>query len=145
MQEKIKKTLYIPPWIGQLLDTEGERYDGPGVVAAAAIYGFCALDHDAQIAALAAFREREIKEVYAQNNDEAAAVALFEEVAALIKSDKSGARILSQAAGDALRVLFEDLGPDYIAKIQADEVVSGAEADATSQQQKRGPGSSKSA
>lgn len=41
MKNKTKKNLYLPNWIIQILDAEGKRYDGPGVVAAAAVYFFC--------------------------------------------------------------------------------------------------------
>ncbi|HUS74330.1 MAG TPA: hypothetical protein VMY06_14825 [Sedimentisphaerales bacterium] len=34
MLKKVRKTLYLPAFVAQLLDKEGEIYDGPGVVAA---------------------------------------------------------------------------------------------------------------
>jgi len=33
MNVKIKNTLYIPDWIAEILDAEGEKYEGPGTVA----------------------------------------------------------------------------------------------------------------
>lgn len=145
MQEKIKKTLYIPPWTGRLLDDEGERYDGPGVVAAAAIYNFCTLDHDAQIAALEAFRSQEIKLVYAEGEGHASGAALFDEVAEAVRRDKRGTRILIGPESEALGKLIAELGPEYIAKVQADVIVSGAEAAAKAPRRKKPPGASKSA
>jgi hypothetical protein len=64
MTEKIRKTVYVPDWIGELLDTEGGCYDGPGVVVSAAIYEFCCLTKKGKIEALNAFRQAEISRAY---------------------------------------------------------------------------------
>ena len=44
MNEKIRKTLYVPIWIGEMLDADGELYGGPGVIVSAAILKFYNLD-----------------------------------------------------------------------------------------------------
>jgi len=64
MNVKIKKTLYIPDWIAELLDAEGEKYEGPGTVASAAIMFFCQLKEKDKIKALKAYKEREIQRAY---------------------------------------------------------------------------------
>jgi len=40
MRKKYKKNLFLPAWLIDILDSEGELYDGPGTVAAASIYHF---------------------------------------------------------------------------------------------------------
>lgn len=67
VNEKIRKTLYLPNWIAELLDSEGERGNGPGVIAAAAISLFCRLSDKDKIAALKTYQEEEIEKSYAPN------------------------------------------------------------------------------
>jgi hypothetical protein len=64
MTEKIRKTLYLPDWVCEILDREGEAYDGPGVVAAAAITAFCEMQPDSKVEKLERYRSREIKAAY---------------------------------------------------------------------------------
>ncbi len=64
MAEKIRKTIYVPEWIATFLDDEGKKYDGPGVVFAAAIYSFKKLSKSQKIKALQEYREREISRAY---------------------------------------------------------------------------------
>jgi len=45
MPEKVRKTLYLPDWVVEYLDAEGNISDGPGLIAAAAIYHFCIKSH----------------------------------------------------------------------------------------------------
>ena len=65
MTEKIRKTIYIPAWIAEKLDAEGDRYDGPGVVVAASIQAFCSLPEPQKIKAIQEFRniENDAKEI----------------------------------------------------------------------------------
>ena len=60
MTEKIRKTLYLPDWIVEKLDSEGEKYDGPGVFAAAAIWMFCKLPDNEKVKCYEDFRKKEI-------------------------------------------------------------------------------------
>lgn len=144
--EKINKNLYLPTWICEMLDIEGDRYDGPGVVAAASINAFCSLDQDAQIEALEAFRGREIKEAYSQDiGEERAAEMLFNELGEMVKKTESGVKFFSPMASIALGQLLADLGPEYIADCQAAADVAAAEAGAKVQRRKKRPGPSKSA
>lgn len=46
MTKKIKKTLYLPEWLVEILDREAELYDGSGTVASTAIYALCELPVD---------------------------------------------------------------------------------------------------
>ena len=41
MGKKTNKTLYLPDWVIELVDKEGEKFGGPGAVAAASIFDFC--------------------------------------------------------------------------------------------------------
>lgn len=65
MGKKIRKTLYIPDWIANTLDEEGEKHDGPGVVVSAAIYAFCRLSPDRRISAIQEYRNEEVVKDYA--------------------------------------------------------------------------------
>lgn len=65
--EKIRKTLYLPEWLEQILTSEGDKYDGPGVVAAAAINGFNELNDENKKLMLKRFRDKEIEIAYAPN------------------------------------------------------------------------------
>lgn len=53
--KKINKNLFLPEWLIPLLDMEGERFGGPGIVASAAIYHLLALPVKDRIAAVDAF------------------------------------------------------------------------------------------
>jgi hypothetical protein len=64
MSEKIKKTLYMPDWTVELLDKEGEKYDGPGVVVSAAILAFCTKPEDERVKILKEYRAEEIVHAY---------------------------------------------------------------------------------
>jgi len=62
MNEKIRKTLYVPIWIGEMLDADGELYGGPGVIVSAAILKFYNLDGKQKKEVLREYRNREITE-----------------------------------------------------------------------------------
>lgn len=64
MTEKIRKTIYIPAWIAEELDAEGDRYDGPGVVVAASIQAFCNLSEQQKIKAIQDYRNVEVEKAY---------------------------------------------------------------------------------
>jgi hypothetical protein len=66
VNEKIRKTLYLPKWIADFLDSEGQKYDGPGIVAASALLAFSKLPSKDKIGALKSFREAEIEKVYGE-------------------------------------------------------------------------------
>lgn len=68
--EKLNKNLFLPNFVCEELDTEGENYGGPGAVAAAAIYHFCHSDNSQKGMIMLAFREREIRTAYADEVDE---------------------------------------------------------------------------
>ena len=71
MNKKIRKTLYLPEWLADILDSEGEAYDGPGVVAAASIHSFSKMDKKNKISTLRNFRSKEIEIAYGSDlNDE---------------------------------------------------------------------------
>lgn len=67
MSKKVRKTLYLPEWITEVLDNEGEKYDGPGVVAAAAINAFDEMDKKNKKSKLKSFRDKEIEIAYGSN------------------------------------------------------------------------------
>jgi len=67
MSKKIRKTLYLPEWLADILDLEGEAYDGPGVVASASIQSFSEMDKKNKIATLKNFRSKEIEIAYKQD------------------------------------------------------------------------------
>ena len=69
MAEKIKKSLYVPDWIVEVLDREGENYDGPGVVAATSIHSFCSMPEKAKKEALKKYRAKECKSKHTLNKD----------------------------------------------------------------------------
>ncbi len=48
MGKKTNKTLYLPDWVIELLDDEGDSFGGPGVIAAASIFDFCRKKIDAK-------------------------------------------------------------------------------------------------
>ena len=47
--KKINKNLFLPVWIIELLDKEGERLEGPGEVAATAIFTFCNMGNTGKV------------------------------------------------------------------------------------------------
>lgn len=69
MVEKIKKCLYLPDWVADLLDKEGETYDGPGVVASAAITAFCGLKKNEKMKIVQNYRTQEVKRAYQDTKD----------------------------------------------------------------------------
>jgi len=76
MRKKSNKTLYLPPWIIEVLDFEGDKYDGPGVVAAAAIHNFSIQKIKEKKAMLKEYMSKEIEIAY---NDESAAAQILAE------------------------------------------------------------------
>jgi len=68
MAKKSNKTLYLPPWIIEILDFEGEKYDGPGVVAAAAIHHFSLQKRPEKKAILKEYRSKEVDYAYQDEN-----------------------------------------------------------------------------
>ena len=59
--QKIGKNFALPRWVIELLEIEASRYDGPGVVSAAAIYLFHRLSDEDQAEALQAYHARQIE------------------------------------------------------------------------------------
>lgn len=70
MSEKIRKTLYLPGWIAQLLDNEGNRTDGPGFIAAAALFNFCNSTNKGKKEILNRYKTAEIERDYSEDNTE---------------------------------------------------------------------------
>ena len=64
MNEKVKKTLYLPDWVADLLDREGQKYDGPGVVAASAITSFCLMSDPDKVKTIQDYRSKEVERAY---------------------------------------------------------------------------------
>jgi len=64
MMEKGRKTLYLPDWVIEMLDKEGEKYDGPGVIASASICAFCQLREADKIKMIQNYRTEEVKRAY---------------------------------------------------------------------------------
>lgn len=64
MSEKIRKTLYLPDWIANLLDKEGAKYDGPGVVASSAIMAFCLMKDSEKVKVIQSYRNKEVEKAY---------------------------------------------------------------------------------
>lgn len=64
MVRKSRKTLYLPDWVIKRLDAEGEIADGPGLVAAAAIFHFCNKKHDEKRDMLKAYLTVDIDSTY---------------------------------------------------------------------------------
>jgi len=88
MKEKVRKTLYLPLWVAEILDNEGVEYDGPGVIAAACIYDFSERKKPDKMKALKAYRDKEIVMAY-EGVDEAVVSAILDENAAGRASAKS--------------------------------------------------------
>lgn len=61
---KINKNLFIPQWIAELLDLEGERCEGPGGIAAVAIYTFCKMADKDKNTAIKQYKAKEIDYIY---------------------------------------------------------------------------------
>lgn len=64
MSQKLRKTLYLPEWVAELLDNEGQKYDGPGVVASAAITAFCSMKDKEKVRTIQNYRNEEVKRAY---------------------------------------------------------------------------------
>ena len=91
--EKNKKTLYLPQWLISLLDAEGERIDGPGVVVGAAVFAFCEAAPEEKAKLLERFRQVEIQHAYQLKDDEPApkdAGKSLRQAAARARQKKSG-------------------------------------------------------
>jgi hypothetical protein len=63
-QKKDKKTLYLPDWLIELIDREGDRYGGAGILAGAAIWNFCRIPESERVKILQEYRIKEIQEAY---------------------------------------------------------------------------------
>ncbi len=92
MANKSKKTLFLPDFVIEELDVEGEIYGGPGAVAAAAIYHFCQSDNSEKGRILLSFRESEIIAAYADEVDE-----IVSEAEAAVLKQKPGQKPLESA------------------------------------------------
>lgn len=92
MTEKKRKTLYLPGFVCEELDVEGEKYDGPGVVASAAINAFCAMSDDKKKLALQNYRTKEIELAYADEVDQ-----IVSEAEAAVQKQKPGQKPLESA------------------------------------------------
>lgn len=92
MNEKKRKTLYLPAFVCEELDVEGEKYDGPGVVASAAINAFCALSDTKKKVALQNYRTKEIELAYADEVDD-----IVSEAEAAVRKRKPGRKPLKSA------------------------------------------------
>ncbi len=64
MSEKIRKTVYVPTWVGTVLDAEGKRYGGPGTVVSAAIAMFHGLAKRDKVSAMKSYRDHEVQAAY---------------------------------------------------------------------------------
>jgi len=65
MLKKVRKTLYLPDFVVAYLDAEGYIYDGPGTIAAAAIFDFFRKSDEEKKAALKQFSDCSIELAYA--------------------------------------------------------------------------------
>ncbi len=92
MAKKSKKTLFLPDFVIEELDVEGEIYGGPGAVSAAAIYHFCHSDNREKGRILLSFRESEIRAAYADEVDE-----MVSEAEAAVQIQKQGQKPLESA------------------------------------------------
>jgi len=90
--EKIKKGIFLPKWVSDILDQEGELYDGTSVVCSAMVFYFsqCTKEQKAQI--MQQYRLREVMEAYDLKN-------ISPEVQARMDSLVAGAA----ASGEAIR------------------------------------------
>ncbi len=70
VNKKVRKTFYIPQWVCDQLEGEGEQYGGPGVVVAAAIAMFCCRSKEEKAGVLKAYREQEIDRSYEDENED---------------------------------------------------------------------------
>jgi len=64
MNEKKRKTLYVPVWIDEFLDAEGKIYEGPGTVVATAIFCFKNMPPKAKIKAIQDYKVTEVSLSY---------------------------------------------------------------------------------
>ncbi|HEG42828.1 MAG TPA: hypothetical protein ENH94_02150 [Phycisphaerales bacterium] len=87
MNEKKRKTLYLPAFVCEELDVEGEKYDGPGVVASAAINAFCTMPDAEKKIVLQNYRAKEIEFAYADEVDD-----IVSEAEAAAEKQKQGQR-----------------------------------------------------
>jgi len=78
MAQKERKTLYLPSWIVEILDIEGEKYDGPGVVVASMIYAFSVKNRKEKIKVLQDYRANEITMAY----DDVVVEAILDDISA---------------------------------------------------------------
>ena len=62
--EKTKKNLFLPTWVCEVLDKEGERVGGPGLIAGAAIMAFCSSSPKDRAEMIEKYHKREISEAY---------------------------------------------------------------------------------
>ncbi len=92
MTEKKRKTLYLPVFVCEELDVEGEKYDGPGVVVSAAISAFCAMPDAKKKIALQNYRTKEIEAAYADEVDD-----IVSEAEAAVREQKPGRKPLESA------------------------------------------------
>ena len=71
-EKKLRKTLYLPVWVVDLLDCEGKLAGGPGDIAGAAIMAFCDCPPEIKADILMCYSNREIKSAYKLNNNDKA-------------------------------------------------------------------------
>ncbi len=90
--KKCNKNLFLPDFVCEELDVEGENYGGPGAVAAAAIYHFCHADNSEKGKIMLTFRESEIKTAYADEVDD-----IVSEADSAAQKRKPGQRPLESA------------------------------------------------
>jgi len=64
MSKKIKKNLFLPDWIAEIIDREGAKTDGAGVVVSAAVYNFNRMPPNKKIETLQAYTAEELKKAY---------------------------------------------------------------------------------
>ena len=90
MQEKITKSVYIPLWINEILDLEGDKYDGPGMVVSAAVFDFSKKKRSDKIKAIQRFRSKEVEMAYFEDVD---FWAIFDEIVASRKSRQDASKV----------------------------------------------------
>jgi len=99
MSKKIRKTIYIPHWVSEMLDAEGQVYDGPGVVVSAAIHHFCSLNAKQKIEIIQQFRSEEVRRAYGTHSPEAEAAAIVAAAEADAAKQRRKSRRSSSKAG----------------------------------------------
>jgi hypothetical protein len=65
MSNKIRKTLYLPPWINDYIDAEGKHSDGLNTLVGASIWAYAKLTSKEKLAVLKAYKEIEIEKIFA--------------------------------------------------------------------------------